>query len=137
MTLKDAKSVFEETVKRINAGDRRWLDWFYSPTMVIHGAGVDFVLDDARKWWADMWNAFPDLRFRGEVILVGEDGYTARWVFAGTHTGPYLGKPPTGKRFEMSGMGAYRMHGGKCAEEWSVADFLGLREQLGLAPKLG
>jgi predicted ester cyclase len=137
MTLKEATQLLEEVTKRINAGDRRWCDSFYSPTALFRGSGVDVGLDDARKWWAAMWTAFPDLRFRGEVILVGEDGFAQHWVMSGTQTGPYLGMPPTGKHFEICGVTAFRMRGGKVTEEWAAFDNLRLRVQLGLLPNLG
>jgi predicted ester cyclase len=57
-----------------------------------------------------------------------------RWRMHGTHTGEYMGVPPTGKVITTPGMSMYRIAGGKIVEDWSVMDQLGSMQQLGLVP---
>jgi len=56
-----------------------------------------------------MWKAFPDLHLRYEVLAAVGDLIVGQIRFTGTSHGPYLGKPPTGKRFEAWGLSLIRM----------------------------
>lgn len=61
--------------------------------------------------------AFPDAEFVIEEIVAGEDNAAVRWTLRGTHEGEWLDLPPTGRRFEISGMHMIRIQGGKIVEE--------------------
>ena len=52
----------------------------------------------------------------------------------GTHLGPFMGIPATGKPVELTGMTIERIAGGKRLEGWGVPDMLGLMRQLGVGP---
>jgi len=52
----------------------------------------------------------------------------------GTHQGELMGIPPTGKQVTMTGMTIHRIVSGKIVEDWVVADFLGMMQQLGTIP---
>jgi predicted ester cyclase len=49
----------------------------------------------------------------------------------GTHTGPFLGTPATGRRAEWVGIGIYTVRDGKITEAWFGEDILGMLFQLG------
>jgi predicted ester cyclase len=53
-------------------------------------------------------------------------------MFTGTHTGDFLGIPPTGKRATIRVMDMVRYRDGRIAEHWSVVDIAGVRAQLGV-----
>lgn len=75
--------------------------------------------------------AFPDLRV-AEVDSVREGEKAAfRWVMGGTHTGEFLGIPPTGRRVEAMGMDIVRARGGEILEHWGEFDAIGLLRRLG------
>ena len=75
---------------------------------------------------------FPD--HDAEVVhLVSEGDLVATYkTFTGTHTGDFLGIPPTGKRATIRVMDMVRYRGGRIAEHWSVVDIAGVRAQLGV-----
>ena len=51
----------------------------------------------AREWVAPFRTAFPDVRME-TVALVGEgDTVVGHFRCSGTHTGPWMGRPPTGR----------------------------------------
>ena len=137
MTLVEAKSHSDEFCKAFNARNLSSVLAFYSPSLAGHGGGGQFGIDDLRKWFPATWASFPDVRIGHEVIAAAGDSYTARWSLSGTHNGMYVGKAPTGKHFEAWGLFVHRMQDGKIMEVWTAFDDLGLREQLGLIPKLG
>lgn len=57
-----------------------------------------------------------------------------RWTACGTHEGQFQGMPPTGKQVTITGSSIYRTASGKLVEGWTIADMLGLMQQLGAIP---
>lgn len=53
-----------------------------------------------------------------------------RVTWRGVHTGTFLGIPPTGRPFRVSGIGLFRIADGRVAERWLEFDGLGLLRQL-------
>jgi predicted ester cyclase len=45
-------------------------------------------------------------------VLADDRCAVAEWTFRGTHTGPAMGVPPTGRRVEFSGVSIYEIEGG-------------------------
>ena len=76
--------------------------------------------------------AFNDLSYEVQDAFGDGDRVAARVITRGTHTGEFLGKPATGKRFEIDSMHIYRIEDGKVAEHWAKRDDLGMARQLGL-----
>jgi predicted ester cyclase len=67
-----------------------------------------------------------------ELIAEG-DTVVGRFACTATHTGPWLGHPPTGRRFErIDEIGIYRLRYGKISHTWSLEDNLTRLQQLGL-----
>ncbi len=76
--------------------------------------------------------AFPDLLCTVEDEIHEGDRFSARWTMRGTHQGPVLGNPPTGKRISVLGLIFRRTMDGKVAEDWTLVDQMGMLQQLGL-----
>lgn len=92
------------------------------------------ALDDA-GWIAFLGvflEGFPDLQLEVQETAA-DDGTTAQRIrFTGTHTGPFRGLPPTGRRIDFHGIELNRMADGRIAEHWIQMDSLTLFDQLGL-----
>jgi steroid delta-isomerase-like uncharacterized protein len=83
---------------------------------------------------ADFRRAFPDLRWRVDLLLGEDDLVAARWTATGTHTGKWGEVEPTGNAATFSGVNIYRFQSdGKVAEIWNHRDDLGFMEQIGAA----
>ncbi len=80
---------------------------------------------------ADFRAAFPDLHMELDLILAERDLVAARWTTEGTNTGPWAGRPPSGKRARFSGVNIFRIEGGQVVELWNHRDDLGLMQQIG------
>jgi predicted ester cyclase len=87
-------------------------------------AGQKKIADDFRA-------AFPDLRFKVDMIVGEDDFVVGRWTATGTHLGPWAGVEPTGRTMTISAANIFRFRDGKVVEIWNHRDDLGLREQLG------
>jgi steroid delta-isomerase-like uncharacterized protein len=78
--------------------------------------------------------AFSQPRSTIDDAIVDGDKVAWRWTFQGTHTGPLMGIPATGKAITLSGITIDRVAEGKIVERWNEADFMGLMQQLGVVP---
>jgi predicted ester cyclase len=87
-----------------------------------------------KRLFAEFRSAFPD--WREEIVeLVGEgDAVAGRFRCSGTHSGEFLGHPPTGKRMEVEEAYFLRAADGKFVDFWALEDSLGRMRQLGLLP---
>jgi steroid delta-isomerase-like uncharacterized protein len=77
-------------------------------------------------------SAFPDLRVRNEDVIVEANKIAIRWRARGTHQGPLMNIPPTGKEVELRGMDILRVEERKIVERWGEFDVFGMMSQLGV-----
>jgi predicted ester cyclase len=63
--------------------------------------------------------AFPELQATLDDIFAADDRVALRWSARDTHLGDWLGLPPTGHHFTMSGITIYRIAKGKAVEGWN------------------
>ena len=80
--------------------------------------------------------AFPDLRVTVEDLVAEGDRVAHRFTLHGTHAGPFMGIPPTGRIVTATGIAIDRFAGGKVAESWVSLDALNLLRQIGVRPAL-
>lgn len=89
-----------------------------------------------RAMLAGIHAAFPDFYLHEEELLGEGDLVASRWVAGGTHTGgDFNGVPPSGRRFEITGMSIYRVRDGRIVEGWVNDDTYLMRAQLGFIPE--
>jgi steroid delta-isomerase-like uncharacterized protein len=80
--------------------------------------------------------AFPDMAVTIDDIVSEGDKAVAHYTIRGTNSGDLMGMPPTGKAAEITGISMLRLANGQVVEEFSLADMMGLFQQLGLAPEM-
>ncbi|TML59601.1 MAG: ester cyclase [Actinobacteria bacterium] len=104
-----------------------------APDFVMHLAELPEPLRGRDTWREGvelMKAAFPDLHAHIEDIIAAEDRVAARLTLSGTHTGEYLGFPPTGRAVKYVSREFYRVADGLIAEEWICSDTASLFQQL-------
>jgi S-formylglutathione hydrolase FrmB/predicted ester cyclase len=74
--------------------------------------------------------AFPDMRVTTENIIAEADKVAIHWTVNGTHLGPLMGIPPTGRPVTFTGMTIYRFADSKIVENWWSYDALGMMQQI-------
>jgi len=79
-------------------------------------------------------SGFPDVQWTLEDAVSEEDKVAARFTMRGTHTGAFMGIPPSGKPFAVTSMGIYRIANGQIVEEHGLPDMLGILQQIGAVP---
>lgn len=97
--------------------------------------GVEAEGREVPRQFFTLWReAFSDTRVEVHRILVDGDFAAAHVTFAATHTGEFMGIPPTGKQFQMQVIDLLRFEDGRAAEHWGVSDVAGMLHQLGVMP---
>ena len=82
----------------------------------------------------ELRSAFPDLRVTIEEVIASGDRVARRFTLRGTHHGPYLGLPATGRVVVTTGIAIDRVVGGCLAESWLIIDALALFRKVGAVP---
>jgi predicted ester cyclase len=103
---------------------------------VIHGVmGEDIRgLKELKQYVSSVYEAFPDSHRTIDDIIVEGDKAAVRFTATGTHTGAFMGIPPTNKKITYWAIEINRFSGGKLVETWGRLDTLGLMQQLGVVP---
>ncbi|HST05815.1 MAG TPA: ester cyclase [Chloroflexia bacterium] len=81
-------------------------------------------------------HAMPDLRMEIEDMAAEGDKVIWRIRTSGTHTGDFVGIPPTGNRVDTPGIVISRFEGDRWVEDWVVNDDMSVFQQLGVIPAL-
>ena len=122
-----------------NGGNLAVLDELAATDYVNHTAPPGVPADRAglKQLTAMFRRAFPDGWMTIEDMVAEGDRVATRKTFRGTHQGELRGIPPTGQAVAIGLIDIVRLVDGKVVESWSVADDLGLLQQLGALPPLG
>lgn len=80
---------------------------------------------------AEYRTAFPDLAVAIEDLVAAGGTVAWRFTLRGTHTGPFMGIPPTGRTVTAAGIAIDRLAKGRVIESWFCLDALGLLRQIG------
>ncbi|MDH3731486.1 MAG: ester cyclase [Acidimicrobiia bacterium] len=75
--------------------------------------------------------AFPDMTIEVEDVVVTDDRIAFRSTLRGTHLGPFMGIPATGRQVEVGLLDLIRIENGRFAEQWGGPDVYDLLTQLG------
>jgi steroid delta-isomerase-like uncharacterized protein len=134
------REVIHRFYRAVNAKQR---DEFYEivhPDFVNHGGasgdivGPKALVDSLDPFYA----AMPDWHVSEDFVVAEGDRVASRGTISGTHSGSFMGIPPTGKKLSWSGIIIYRLDDdGKVIERWQDFDALGMLQQMGAVPPLG
>lgn len=89
--------------------------------------GADAWIDDLR----DLFDAFPDFRWKRVSVLVEDERLAAHLRAGGTHRGTFRGIPATGRHVNVAEFAIYRIAEGRIVEYAGTADGAELLAQLG------
>lgn len=84
-------------IDAVNAGDMDAALAQLSPDAVHHGKIASYRPEGVRVLFNLLRTVLPDMRLEIRDIRVTSDRVTTRVVGTGTHTGVFLGKPPTNR----------------------------------------
>jgi len=114
----------------------RWedaaVDEVLAPRFSFRGSlGTETVGRDGWRGYRNSIRAGSSDFHNTVVTLVAHEAQAAaRLLYSGTHTGPLLGLPATGRRFEYAGAAFFTVEDGQLASAWVLGDLAALRGQL-------
>jgi predicted ester cyclase len=137
MSEEQNKRVFERIIEEAySKGNVDVLNEAFAPRFVEHQAGiVPPTAEGVKRSIAFLRGAFPDLKLTIEEIIASGDKTWARITGRGTHQGPFMGMPPTGKPIVVTVMDVCRFENGQIVEHWGVADQFAVMAQIGALPR--
>jgi steroid delta-isomerase-like uncharacterized protein len=128
-----ARRSFEEVWSQ---GNMAAADMLNAANIVFHdpaAPGIEGLA--AYKQLITMYRStFNNLHFTVLDQVAEGDKVVTRWRATSTHTGAFMGIPPTHREAAVTGISIDRFVGGKVVETWSNWDALGLLQQLGAIP---
>ena len=136
MSVEANKAVIRRLIDEVvNGGNLNVIDELVAPDFVNHNPLPGATPDRAgfKTAFRNLHAAFPDLHTINSDLIAEGDRVVALRGFEGTHSGPFMGVPATGRHITLDGMTVFRVVNGQISERWSVLDLLGVRRQLGLA----
>lgn len=135
MTSDDNRALVRRFWEEIwNQGNPSAPDAIVSPDFTLEGPGFPDPLrgpSGLRSWVTTVRAAFPDVRFTVDDDVAEGDKVVSRWSARGTHSGPLMGIPPTGRPILLRGITIFTVVGNQVSDEWAVEDTLGMLQQIG------
>ena len=130
---------FLTAIQYWNNGDLAAYLTLYDANVALHGFAPDLPpgREGARLFYEGIWAAFPRPRLIIQDIVMDADKLACRFQMEATHTGMFMGIPPTNKTVQVTGMTMLRFVDGRCVERWNQADLFGWLQQLGAIPLAG
>jgi predicted ester cyclase len=120
------ESALRAAVEGFNDPDERerWLD-LYSPYVVLHGypRGLEGH-DGARRFYEQLWAAFPDARLTLEDLIESGDRIAIRYRLSGIAEPESYGSAPGGSVNGIEGMAWIRFVDGQAVEVWQTSGTL-------------
>ena len=87
----------------------------------------------AKQWVGPFRAAFPDFSMEIVDLVAEEEKVAAHFRCSGTHLGEWMGRPPSGRRFQdVDEIYIFRVRNGKLTDATGVEDNLSRMRQLGL-----
>ena len=137
MSTEENKAVVRRWIEEhVNKGNQAVTDEVIAADCVWHNnpPGQPPGREGAKQQVAGFRAAFPDVHVTIEDVVVEGDKVVTHWRVQGSHRGPLMGIPPTGKQATWTSIHINRVVGGKITEDWHASDLLGVLRQLGVAP---
>ena len=121
-----------------NKGDIEGILSFYDDEIVWTNVGLGEVYDgkdEVRGFLERIFTALPDLVFTVHHKIAYGDNVAERWTIEGTHLGPFLGIPATGRPVTVKGVVIDRLVNSRMTDSRILMDTFSLMIQLGVIPQ--
>jgi steroid delta-isomerase-like uncharacterized protein len=131
------KEIGEQWFDALNNQNPDGLDEVVAEDVIVHSDNLPETIHGRvayKQAVSAFWQAFPDLNFKIEDVIVDVGGkmIAVRTTNAGTFKGELMGIPPTGKPFRVLMLAAARVRNGRLAEIWFVSNDASTLRQLGV-----
>jgi len=135
----DVKDELDQALQALNSKvDKSHYFDLHDESLITHGIPGNFPSnkEGMKKYYTEVWRAFPDARFNFDHIIVEGDEAACMFSMTGTQKGEFMGIPPSDKQVRIEGMIFFHFKDSKITERWEVIDILSAAKQLGVRQKL-
>ena len=134
MSIDENKKIVRRYQDIYNSNDLDYLTEVVSEDLLTPNimSGIPHGLEGAKAAHRIMLAGFPDYQTIIEDMIAEGDKVAARIKMTGTHTGEFIGIPPTGKQIAFTGIYIARFANSKIVEHWGEEDSVSLLQQLGV-----
>ena len=139
MSKESSLAALTTFAEAVNTGNFDLFDQVVAPDCIDHdpAPGQSPGAAGYRMFFGGMRAAFPDMKVSLETAVQEGDTIAFAYTITGTHTGPLLGVPASGKKIKIRGLQVSKFKDGKMTERWGSSDELGLLKQIGAIPDAG
>ena len=125
-------AVFRRVIEEgFNKGNVDALDDCFPPTFIEHQFDLPPTREGLKKSILYLCRAFEDFSLTIEDMVVDGDKVWVRMTGRGKDTQGFMGRPPTGRSFEITVFDVCRFEDGKIVEHWGAPDRFHMLTQLG------
>jgi predicted ester cyclase len=134
MSFEENKKIVQRYQNIYNSNNLDALDEVVSKDLLTPKImpGIPTGIAGAKAAHRIMLAGFPDYQTVIDDLFAEGDKVAARITMSGTHTGSFIGIPPTGKHVLFTGIYIARIADGKIVEHWGEEDGMSLLQQLGV-----
>ncbi len=135
MAVKDRELITRFIEEAFNCGNTHVIRELVAPDHISHlPSGDHYGPEGVRIDINCFRTAFPDLNIQIDEMIEAKERVVYRFTARGTHNGPFMGVPASGRKVEVQGIAIDRVSDGKTVERWVQYDSAGLLQQLGVLP---
>lgn len=135
MSIEENKAIAQRWLESLNSKEADGAEELLAPDFVCYMPGLPGPLRGVaafKQFISILWAAVPDFHYTVEEVSAEGDKVEIRWNAHGTHTGAFMGIPPTGKQITVPGTNTYLITSGKIVEQRSDYDQWSVMRQLGM-----
>ena len=122
-----------------NSGDIEGIVSFYDDDIVWKNMALEETYrgkSEVREFLTRLFTAIPDLVFTVDFKIARGDNVSEQWTVSGTHLGPFMGIPATGRHVEIRALSMVTLREGKFLRDEFYWDTGAVMRQMGLMPSL-
>ena len=113
------KAIIQNALEEIwNQGNLDAADEYFTADYVYHAVPEIHGAEGIKQHVAALRASFPDFHLSLDDMIAEGDKVVSRWTGGGTHTGEFMGIPPSGRQIKITGIIISRIANCKIVEEW-------------------
>jgi steroid delta-isomerase-like uncharacterized protein len=130
--LEANKAVVRRYVDAFNRADFDELRAIFADNAIVQGVLGAGGMDKVIAIWRELHTAFG-IRLTVEEMIAEDDCVAVRYTERGTFHGPFRGRPPTGRSFDLVAMEWFVVREGRIQRRWGARDAASQARQIGLS----
>jgi predicted ester cyclase len=132
MSVEENKALIRRMYELINQKEPYYE--LLTPDFVVHGTSSDMSLEQNKRFDAMLLTGFAEFKTTLHNMIAEADKVAFQVNIKMTHTGPFMGAAPTGKKIEITNTYIVKIFNNKVSEWWGTAEFTRVMQELGVTP---